>query len=97
MAVVVERGRQLQNIVQTSSSLHTGEALHTTAPHAWPRGQKCMFRATRWAVGMMAGMAWRAVLPVVGGASASAIAVATRPTPMEVGQRSPFDALPRLR
>jgi hypothetical protein len=45
MAVVVERGRQLQNIVQTSSSLHTGEALHTTAPHAWPRGQKCMFRA----------------------------------------------------
>eukprot|EP00961_Rhodomonas_salina_P020255 271900-Rhodomonas_salina.1 len=59
--------------------------------------QRLTAAPTRWAVGMMAGMAWRAVLPVVGGASASAIAVATRPTPMEVGQRSPFDALPRLR
>ena len=37
-------------------------------------------------------MAWRGVLPLMGGASASAVAVATRPTPIESGQPSPFVA-----
>ena len=53
--------------------------------------QRLTAAPTRWAVGMSAGMAWRAVFPVMGGASASAVAVATRPTAMEVGQRSPVD------
>jgi hypothetical protein len=33
---------------------------------------------------MRAAMAWRGVLPLMGGASASAVAVATRPTPIQI-------------
>ena len=40
-------------------------------------------------------MAWRAVLPLMDGAMASAVAVATHPTPMEHRQGSPPTRRPK--
>ena len=59
----------------------------------WERGdsrwaQRLTAAPRRWAVGMRAAMAWRAVLPLMDGVMASAVAVATHPTPMEHRQAS---------
>eukprot|EP00966_Prymnesium_polylepis_P206576 4785877-Prymnesium_polylepis.1 len=57
--------------------LAVGAKRLTAAPHK------------RWAVGSRAAMAWHAGLLLIVGAMASAVAVATSPTPMEHRQGSP--------
>ena len=57
--------------------------------------QRLTAAPARWAVGTRAAMAWRAVLPLMDGAMASAVAVATHPTPMEHRQASPPTRRPK--